>query len=296
MATMDSSTPKAKHKFLEVSLSPDGKAEMDPANFRELIGDLLDEKLEQHLKPIKEDLANFKCNVQIQKKETDQAILKVKTDCDEVKAKNKKLKEQLLMLEGYQRKNNLRLVGLPENRGENLEIVGLGTFNELLHRSYSFDERTFERVDRLGPFKKGKKRDILARFANFKDKLTAIEMKEKLKEKYGILIFEDLPREIEEKHKELYPVLKALRHVKESSSPDSDTVKTAGLKDGRLVLNGKPYEMDSLKDLNHSLQANYLLSRRMRQLHSSHDLVLFPTTLSATLRYVGKHSPVWKNT
>ena len=86
MATMDSSTPKAKHKFLEVSLSPDGKAEMDPANFRELIGDLLDEKLEQHLKPIKEDLANFKRNVQIQKKETDQAVLKVKTDCDEVKA------------------------------------------------------------------------------------------------------------------------------------------------------------------------------------------------------------------
>ena len=144
-----------------------------------------------------------------------------------------------MKLERYQRKNNLRLTGLSENRGETLEIVVLGIFNEFLHRSYIFDEHTLERVHRLGPFKKGKKRDILARFANYKDKLTALEMKEKIKEKYGILLFEDLPREIEQKHKDLYPVLKALRHVKESSGPDSDRVKTARLKDGCLVLNGK---------------------------------------------------------
>ena len=77
---------------------------------------------------------------------------------------------------------------LQENKDENIKIATISIFTEFLHQFYNFDERTLQRVHRLGQFKRGKIRDVLARFSNFKDKLTVLEMKEKIKKMWHTLI------------------------------------------------------------------------------------------------------------
>ena len=168
MENCESETPRKKRPFLEVSISPDGKAAMNTSDLRDVLGDILDQKLEEHLKSIKDDFAQLKTSAETQQLETSQAISNIKRECEEVKAENNLLRKQVLKLESFQRKNNLKLVGLKENKSEIIEIAVLSIFNEFLQTSHRFDERTLEHVHRLGPFQNGKRRDVLARFANFK--------------------------------------------------------------------------------------------------------------------------------
>ena len=149
-------------------------------------------------------------------------------------------------LKSFQRKNNLRLVGIKEDKGELLEIKLLGLFNGLLNQTSHFNGHTFERIHRLGAFKQGRTRVVMARFAHFKDKLTALEMRAKLKDKHGILLFDDLPEEIDKSQRKLHPVFKALQHVKESCP---DVLQTVKLKNGKLILNGVYFDLDTLDKL-----------------------------------------------
>ena len=229
------------------------------SSLREVLGDILDEKLKEHLQPIKTELAEFQRNAQTVNDNTCSAISSLRTECEKAKAENSLLKQQLLKLESFQRRNNLKIVGLSENKGENIEIVVISMFNEFLQKPYKFDERTLERVHRLGPFQKGRRRDVLARFANFKDKLTALEIKEKIREKYGFLLFDDLPLDIEKANKKLHPVRQALRYVKENSDTDCE-VRSVRLKHGSLILNGKSYGTDNLHTLPPSLQTDKLFT------------------------------------
>ena len=88
----------------------------------------------------------------------------------------------------------------------------------------------------------------MARFTNFKDKLTVLEMRDRLKERYGILLFDDLPLEIHKSRQKLHPVLNALRFVKKKT-PKAMEVKSVKLKDGSLVLNGTTYGLENLDEL-----------------------------------------------
>ena len=62
------------------------------------------------------------------------------------------------------------------------------------------------------------------------------------------MLFDDLPLETQKSHKKLHPVFKALMQVKDNS-PIDGAVKSVKLKDGSIILNGKSYDLDSLKDL-----------------------------------------------
>ena len=142
----DSETPRKKRPFLEVSISPDRKAAMNTSDLRDVLGDILDQKFEEHLKSIKYDFAQLKSSAKTQQVETSQAISDIKRECEEVKAENNLLRKQVLKLESYQRKNNLKLVGLKENKSEIIEIAVISIFNEFLQTAHRFDERTLERV------------------------------------------------------------------------------------------------------------------------------------------------------
>ena len=264
-------TPRYKRPFLDVEISPEGKASVDTSCLRDILSDTLDEKFEEHLKPmldakfeehfkpIKEEFAQFKRSAETEKKQTAKTLDHLKRECDLAKAENNLLRQQLSKLESFQRKNNLKIVGLSENKGENIEIAVISIFNEFLQTAYKFDGKTLKHIHRLGPFQKGRKRDVLARFANFKDKLTALEMKEKIRAKYGILLFDDLPLDIERAHKKLHPVLQALRHVKETSGSESE-VRSVRLKNGSLILNGRSYTQNNLHELPLSLQTDKLFT------------------------------------
>ena len=73
-------------------------------------------------------------------------------------------------------------------------------------------------------------------------------MKDKIREKYGILLFDDLPLETPKSHKKFTLCSRAFRRVKDNSPVDG-AVKSVKLKDGYLILNGKNYGLENLKHL-----------------------------------------------
>ena len=53
----------------------------------------------------------------------------------------------------------------------------------------------------------GSTRFVLTRFANYEDKMTGFQMKDKIRQKYGVPLVDDLPYEFQTAHDKLYPVL-----------------------------------------------------------------------------------------
>ena len=75
MDKFDMETPNKKRPFIEVSVSPEGKSGFDASTLRDVLGDLLDHKLEEHLKSMKNDLAQFRRKTDLKQGETSQANL-----------------------------------------------------------------------------------------------------------------------------------------------------------------------------------------------------------------------------
>ena len=227
--------------------SPEGQAVMDKSSLCDLLSTMLDDKFKEHLLPVKEDISALKGIFEKRQQENCQKFDSLQEHCKQLQAENNDLKDKLNKLETFQRKNNLRVVGISETQGEMLEMRVLALFNGLLTRAYQFDSRTLERVHRLGPYRKGYTRPVVLRFANYKDKLSVLEMRKCLKDKHNILLFDDLPKDLDEKQRKLSPVFKALKHLQLSA--ENDTVKDVKLKTGQLVLNGEYYYMEELHRL-----------------------------------------------
>ena len=149
-----------------MEFSPEGQLTLDSTSnsLRAILSDLLEEKLESHLRPLKQDLSLLKSNVETQNVKNIRDIVALQGDIVRLEAENKSLRAKVTKLESFQRKNNLRLVGITEDKGKLLEIILLGLFNGLLIQACHFNGHTFERIHRLGVFKQGRTRVVIARF------------------------------------------------------------------------------------------------------------------------------------
>ena len=110
--------------------------------------------------------------------------------------------------------------------------------------SLQFHNRTLERMHRLGPYKQGKTRTVVARFANYKDKMLVLQLRNKLKEHHKIYFSDDLPSIVEAKCKGLYPVYIALRSLQHQRT--DGFVKSVKLISDKLWLNGTSYTPEDL--------------------------------------------------
>ena len=143
-------------------------------------------------------------------------IEKLEKENSDLKTEVKALKNKLVTNELYLRKNNVRFYGIKEtgskHQREDCEAVVLAKLQDTYPEVNS---RSFERVHRLGA-----RRKIL-------------------KEKTGISISDDFPKEIEEKRKEMYPIY---RHAQE-------TGYNTQLKGDKLFVNGRVYTPETLQQL-----------------------------------------------
>ena len=259
---MATAEPPNKRLFTEMSFSPDGKLQMDTSELRDILSDLLDEKL-GYLKPLAENVTELKAEINKQKEVISKSQTKVhelEEGVNKLQLENKTLRQELGKLEQFQRKNNVRFMGIKENKGELLEVTIISMLNEFLAKTCHFDERTLERIHRLGPYKKGSTRVVLARFANYKDKITACQMRDKLKEKYGVTLVDDMPQVFQKAHDKLYPVFKAIQNVKQNPSTDDALVNSVKLRNGQLVINGQSFDTDSLDKLPEPLSIDKLFN------------------------------------
>ena len=79
---MADKTPLAKRLNTEMEFSPEGKMSIDKESLRDLLGEVLEEKFESHLQPLKNDINALKKTIEKQKEthESEISALKKKTN------------------------------------------------------------------------------------------------------------------------------------------------------------------------------------------------------------------------
>ena len=99
------------------------------------------------------------------------------------------LEEKLVELEQYQRRDNLRIFGIPEKANEDTDGVALKLFEDKLGIQLRRDD--ISRSHRIGPKVAGKVRPIIIKFTNYRPRNAVFRSKRKLKGT-NITIKEDL--------------------------------------------------------------------------------------------------------
>ncbi|XP_021346654.1 uncharacterized protein LOC110464581 [Mizuhopecten yessoensis] len=127
------------------------------------------------------------------------------------------MKEQILALQSRSMKDNLLFGGIPEQSGEeNTE----GTVKEFIQKQLEIEsDMNFSVVHRLRPRSDGKPRTIIAKFENRKDREMVLKSAPvKLRGKNEFTVNEQFPAEINERRRELIPIMKeAKRHGKRAT-------------------------------------------------------------------------------
>ena len=245
---MSCSTPKRKHSKMSFSPEQTEKQKEDKQYFKELFREVLDEKFKEYLLPVEVDVLQLREEI---KNIKDQHTSAVK----ELKEENEKLKDQIQQMEHYQRKNNLRLYNVSENKDENVEKTIVTLCNKYLNSQDALNNRTFERVHRLGPVSKNKCRVVIARVANYKDKLNIMGLKKILLEREHIAVAEDLTTDMDRNRRQLLPVMAAIR-----SSLDKEDRAKVFLRGDKLIVKGVAYRVNELDKLPPEMDMNKLFT------------------------------------
>lgn len=156
---------------------------------------------------------------------------------------NKHLKDNLVSLEAYGRRENLIFDNIEESHTEgDCKTVLVNFLKNKLKITEQIPE--FSRVHRLGSThtKTTKPRPIIARFAYYPDRVKIWNKRFELKGT-SFLIREDFPVEINRERRALYPVFKAAR---------AKGIK-ASLNGNRLIIDGKQYSNQNIHELNSKL-------------------------------------------
>ena len=154
---------------------------------------------------------------------------------------NNSFKEQSVKQELYSRRDNLVFTGIPDRQDEtdSQSKTSLHQFfeNNLKLTSVASKNIQFVRCHRLGAFKAGSRRPMIARFVHFNDRQSIWMACQHLKgQPYSIS--EDFPRRISFRRRLLYPIF---REAKKSGRYQS-----VALRQDELYINNQRYTVDNL--------------------------------------------------
>ena len=97
-----------------MKFSPEGKMSLDKQSLHDLLGEVIEEKFETFLQPLKEDISTLKRTLKSQTEKHDKEIEELKQKNKLLDEANATLQSQLGRIESFQRKNNLRIDGIKE--------------------------------------------------------------------------------------------------------------------------------------------------------------------------------------
>ena len=127
--------------------------------------------------------------------------------------------------------------------------------NKYLQQSDNLDDRSFERIHRIGPVVKGRNRVIIARLTHFKDRSNILKTRMQLKTLEGIGISEDYSPEVELERKRLYPVMLAIKEKLRGNEKEN-----VYLKEDQLTVKGKGYSVKTLDSLPEDMSVHKLFT------------------------------------
>ena len=179
-----------------------------------------------------------------------QDIISLKHDNSALRSNNNELKDRLIKLEAYSRRENLIFYGVEQKKEENCSNVITKVMQDILQVENAADIK-FDRCHRLQS--KSAPQPLIVRFTCGDDRNKVWKARGKLKgSNSGISISEDFPTEITARRKSLYPIMKRARQLKH----------VAGLSADRLYIDNVAYTVDNLHLLPHDLDPANIATKK----------------------------------
>jgi hypothetical protein len=166
--------------------------------------------------------------------EINEKFVNFEKEINNLKSENRQLRQNIDNLEQYTRRNSIRVFGVPERDGENVEDTVLKIFQEKLE--LQIDKRNIDRCHRVGQRKNNINRAIIVKFTSYKYRSQVYTNKKKLKG-LKIVIREDLTK------------MRQMLLVEMKEAFDSKNIWTF---DGTIyvAINNKKFVVRTLDDVN----------------------------------------------
>ena len=209
--------------------------------------------LKDEIRKLRDEVKNLKQSLQSAEEEIQSLQESQKETSAQVKENNKDsdflfkdigaLGRRNIKLEAYTRRENVRIFNVGEEEDENTEELVRSIFvANLKIPADKVNDIRFERVHRISTNNSSLRapsypKPIIARFSHYQDKEYVRSFYKNLKGT-NIGFSDDFPKEIEEIHRKLYPVLKKAKQDKQKAFFNFD----------KLIINGQIYRGKETKD------------------------------------------------
>ena len=169
-------------------------------------------------------------------------ISALRQDLAAIRQDNEILKEDVTKLQGYNRKDNLKLLGLRELPYENRRDCKRLVLNLLLQANIKLHPKSIETANRIGRKFDNRPRPMLIKVFHAEEREFLLAKSLHIYRTTGIRIEEDFPPVIEYKRKQLKPILFAANKSKDHNY-------TASLNHDKLIIDNKQYSVENLDTL-----------------------------------------------
>ena len=179
-------------------------------------------------------ITELECSMQAVTKQHDNLVAAMET-----------LKDKMVKMEAYSRRDNLVFDGIPESENEDCTAKVMSVIKDKM-KVTDTESIKVTRCHRLGPKSPGPRarpRSIIIKFHYYPDKETVWKAKKNLA-KQNIWVREDFPQEIMEKRRVLEPIARKARDLGKRASVNVDT----------LWLDGRTVRLDQVHTLPKELQ------------------------------------------
>lgn len=231
----------------------------------ESIEKLLDDKFKVYVKPLQDKIDIMDNSItylldEIKKVDVlDEKYEELKSDMKTLKeenvllkVRNKELEDLSVRSDSFIRKNNLKFLGIKENKSENIEAI---IIDVLKRQGINHESNDISQAYRIGPFHKGSNRPILVRFQNFKKKMSIVSKKADLKKDQGIVVLDDFSDIVRERRKLIVPTFFRALQLYPNLNP-----KLLG---DKFLLDKKIYTCDDLENIDkRELRPENVFTRR----------------------------------
>ena len=185
--------------------------------------------------------------------ELSKKLTQTESEMSALKIENQHLKNKILSLESYSRRENLLFYGVDEQRNETDRDCATKVLEILRKVDPEYINMQILKCHRKGKYVNGQKRPIIAKFS-ISDR-DAIWLNKGNLKGTNLFVAEDFPIEVEKNRKILLPVFRHARTIESLKGKVS-------LKADKLVIDGRTYTVDTLDKLPTSLNPSAYSTRQ----------------------------------
>ena len=165
-------------------------------------------------------------------------IVVLRQDLSSIQQDNITLREEIVRLQGYNRKDNLNFLGLRELPYENQRDCKRLVLNLLLQANIKLHPKAIEIAHRTGRKMENRPRPMLVKVFHAEEREFLLAKSQHIYRATGIRLEEDFPPAIETKRKQLKPIFFAANKSKDHNY-------TASLRQDKLTIDNKQYTVDN---------------------------------------------------